>query len=223
MIAKLAIKTDMTYDLLGNVADGTRLTRNTVARIVKGLNKAVFGQFNHNPEAFIREVIRLINEQQARMLVQNLAYCVLDDGYPENEIFITNESIPFDSYLAQRHVWDYVVTDSQIERSFVEELDVADEVVVYAKLPDRFQIPTPFGGYNPDWAIAFNEGKVRHLYFIAETKGSTNDSSLREIEKGKIDSAKKFFDALNEENKELGDKVVYSVIDSYSTLMQLIR
>jgi type III restriction enzyme len=168
-------------------------------------------------------VSRLINEQQARMLVQNLAYRVLDEGYPENEIFITNENIPFDSYLAQRHVWDYVVTDSQTERSFVEELEQADEVVVYAKLPDRFQIPTPFGGYTPDWAIAFKQGKVRHLYFIAETKGSMDESSLREIEKSKIDSAKKFFNALNEENKDLGDKVVYSVVDNYSTLMNIVK
>ena len=223
MIAKLSIKTDMTYDLLGNIAEETRLTRKTVARILKGLNKVVFEQFSHNPEAFIREVSRLINEQQARMLVQNLAYRVLDEGYPENEIFITNENIPFDSYLAQRHVWDYVVTDSQTERSFVEELEQADEVVVYAKLPDRFQIPTPFGGYTPDWAIAFKQGKVRHLYFIAETKGSMDESSLREIEKSKIDSAKKFFNALNEENKDLGDKVVYSVVDNYSTLMNIVK
>ncbi|HNL80084.1 MAG TPA: restriction endonuclease subunit R, partial [Agitococcus sp.] len=106
---------------------------------------------------------------------------------------------------------------------FVEELDGEDEVVVYAKLPDRFQIPTPFGSYNPDWAIAFNKDKVRQIYFVAETKGSILDSDLREKEQRKIDSAKKFFATLNQENQPLGDAVQYSVIDSFGSLMKLVK
>ncbi len=222
-VANISIQSQVTYDLIGNIADDTNLTRKTVARILQGINAAVFAQFKLNPEAFIREMSRIINEQQAKMVIQGLKYNPLDSTYPDNQIFVSNENIPLQSYKAERHIWDYVVTDSDNERKFVEELDGADEVVVYAKLPDRFQIPTPFGSYNPDWAIAFNKDKVRQIYFVAETKGSMLDSDLREKEKRKIDSAKKFFATLNQENQSLGNEVQYSVIDSFGSLMKLVK
>ncbi|MFW1703833.1 type III restriction-modification system endonuclease [Acinetobacter pittii] len=219
----LSIHSQVQYDLVGNIAEDTNLTRKTVAQILKGINAFVFAQFKLNPEAFIREMCRIINEQQASMVIQGLKYNPLKEGYPENDIFVSNENIPLRSFKADRHIWDYVVTDSDNERKFVEELDGADEVVVYAKLPDRFQIPTPFGNYNPDWAIAFDKDKVRQVYFVAETKGSMNDADLRDKEKRKIDSAKKFFATLNEENQSLGDAVKYAVIDSFSSLMSLVK
>ena len=124
--------------------------------------------------------------------------------------------------------FDYVATDSSIEKLFAQELEGAiEDVAVYAKLPDRFKIPTPVGDYNPDWAIAFNEGKVRHIYFVAETKGSMVDAELREKEKYRIESAKRFFDALNlkaGENNILANKAVkYGVIDSFDELLKLVR
>ena len=219
----LSIHSQVQYDLVGNIAEDTNLTRKTVAQILKGINASVFAQFKLNPEAFIRELSRIINEQQASMVIQGLKYNPLKEGYPENDIFVSNENIPLKSFKADRHVWDYVVTDSDNERKFVEELDGADEVIVYAKLPDRFQIPTPFGNYNPDWAIAFDKDKVRQVYFVAETKGSMSDADLRDKEKRKIDSAKKFFATLNEENQSLGDAVKYAVIDSFSSLMSLVK
>lgn len=222
-VANISIQSQVTYDLIGNIGDDTNLTRKTVARILQGINAAVFAQFKLNPEAFVREISRIINEQQAKMVIQGLKYNPLDKTYPDNEIFVSNENIPLQSYKADRHVWDYVVTDSDVERKFVEELDGADEVVVYAKLPDRFQIPTPFGGYNPDWAIAFNKDKVRQIYFVAETKGSMSDADLKAREKSKIESAKKFFATLNEEHQPLDDVVHYSVIDSFGSLMKLVK
>lgn len=219
----LSIHSQVQYDLVGNIAEDTNLTRKTVAQILKGINASVFAQFKLNPEAFIREMSRIINEQQASLVIQGLKYNPLKDGYPENDIFVSNENIPLKSFKADRHIWDYVVTDSDNERKFVEELDGADEVVVYAKLPDRFQIPTPFGNYNPDWAIAFDKDKVRQVYFVAETKGSMSDADLRDKEKRKIESAKKFFATLNEENQSLGDAVKYAVIDSFSNLMSLVK
>ena len=219
----LSIHSQVQYDLVGNIAEDTNLTRKTVAQILKGINAFVFVQFKLNPEAFIREMCRIINEQQASMVIQGLKYNPLKEGYPENDIFVSNENIPLRSFKADRHIWDYVVTDSDNERKFVEELDGADEVIVYAKLPDRFQIPTPFGNYNPDWAIAFDKDKVRQVYFVAETKGSMSDADLRDKEKRKIESATKFFATLNEENQSLGDAVKYAVIDSFSSLMQLVK
>jgi type III restriction enzyme len=120
-------------------------------------------------------------------------------------------------FKAKRHIYDYVFTDSKNERAFVEELDTGAEVVVYAKLPRAFTIPTPVGNYNPDWAIAFEAGDVKHVYFIAETKGSMSSMELRQIEQSKIDCARKFFATIT------SDQVRYDVVDSYGKLMQLVK
>ena len=116
-----------------------------------------------------------------------------------------------------RHVYDYVFTDSKNERKFVTELDTSSEVVVYAKLPRGFFIPTPVGNYNPDWAIAFQEGKVKHVYFVAETKGSMSTMDLRAIEESKIKCARKFFEKIT------SSSVKYDVVDSYGKLMELVK
>lgn len=108
-------------------------------------------------------------------------------------------------------------TDSKQERDFVKELDKSTEVIVYAKLPRDFYIPTPVGKYTPDWAIAFREGSVKHVYFIAETKGSLDTMELRRIEDYKVKCARKYFKKLT------SDHVKYDVIDNYAQLMQLVR
>jgi len=93
-------------------------------------------------------------------------------------------------------------------------------VVVYAKLPRGFSIPTPVGNYNPDWAISFKEGTVKHIYFVAETKGSMSSMELREIERTKIECARKFFAEINQKIET--EKVKYDVVDSFGKLMDLV-
>ena len=93
------------------------------------------------------------------------------------------------------------------------------EVAVYAKLPRGFFIPTPLGEYNPDWAIAFREGKAKHIYFVAETKGSLSSLQLRGAEKAKIECARRFFALLNA--KEHAD-VTYDVVESYGRLLEIV-
>ena len=97
----------------------------------------------------------------------------------------------------------------------------SSEVVVYAKLPRGFLIPTPVGDYNPDWAIAFKEGVVKHVYFVAETKGSMSSMELRKIEETQIACARKFFDQLN---LKYAPKIVkYDVVNSFDKLMELVK
>ena len=152
------------------------------------------------------------------MIVEHLTYDPLSETFA-TDIFTQNkiDSDFSKAYKAERHIYDYVFTDSNNERKFVEKLDKADEVVVYAKLPNGFLIPTPVGNYNPDWAIAFKEGKVKHIYFVAETKGSMSSLELRSVEKAKIDCAKKFF------AKITSDEVKYDVVDSYEKLMDVVQ
>lgn len=206
------------YDLLGNLAEATQLTRRTIARILQGLNAAVFSQYKTNPEDFIARAATLINEQKATAIVEHIAYDPVAETH-SSDIFTADK--PKDDFSnafeAKRHIYDYVFTDSTTERKFVEQLDASTEVVVYAKLPKSFFIPTPVGNYNPDWAIAFNEGKVKHIYFIAETKGSMSTLDLRAIEASKIACARKFFAKITSE------QVRYDVVDGYGKLMELVK
>ncbi len=213
-----SIHSAVPYDLIGEVAKETQLTRSTIAHILGEINLAVFNQYKSNPEDFIQKAARIINEQKATVIVQHLAYDPVDEIHHIDIFTQEKQKEDFNkAFKADRHIYDYVFTDSQNERTFVKELDKSTEVVVYAKLPRSFFIPTPVGNYNPDWAIAFKEGKVKHIYFVAETKGSMSTMDLREIEKSKIDCARKFF------AKITSDQVKYDVVDSYGKLMELVR
>jgi len=205
------------YDLIGRLAGETQLTRSTVAKVLQGINKAVFSQYRTNPEDFMQKAARLMNEQKATVIVEHIAYDPTGGTY-DMDIF-TQEKPKEDfskAVKANHHIYDYVFTDSKNEREFVKELDASAEVIVYAKLPRGFFIPTPVGNYNPDWAIAFQAGKVKHVYFVAETKGSMSSMDLRKIEESKIECARKFF------AKITNDQVRYEVVNDYGALMDLV-
>ncbi|MCZ8086238.1 MAG: DEAD/DEAH box helicase family protein [Brevundimonas sp.] len=217
-----SVYSQVQYDLLGKVAENAHLTRQTVAEILTGMAPSVFAQFRQNPEHFIAEASRIISEQKATMVIERLAYDGVEDRY-EVDIFTANQSGQDFSKVGSKlknHVYDYVVTDSDIERRFVEELDTSDEVVVYAKLPRGFLIPTPVGDYNPDWAISFKVGSVKHVYFVAETKGTMSSLKLREIESTKIACARKFFDEIGQ--RASADPVRYDVVTDYGKLMEVV-
>ncbi|MFI6763828.1 type III restriction-modification system endonuclease [Micromonospora sp. NPDC050417] len=212
------------YDLLGEIAEKTQLTRRTCAAILTGINPGTFTKFKQNPEQFITEASRLINEQKATVIVEHLSYNPLDNRY-DSSIFTENQTAQDLSKAGdklKKSVYEYVITDSKVERSFVEKLDVSDEVVVYSKLPRGFFIPTPVGDYNPDWAIAFRDDttKIRRVYFVAETKGSMSTLQLKGVEEAKIECARKFFASLN--GKVERDGVKYDVVDSYDSLLQIV-
>jgi type III restriction enzyme len=217
-----SVYSQVKYDLLGKVAENAHLTRQTVAQILTGMAPSVFAQFRQNPEHFISEASRIISEQRATMVIERLAYDGLEDRY-EVDIFTANQSGQDFSKVGSKlknHVYDYVVMDSENERRFVEELDTSEEVVVYAKLPRGFRIPTPVGDYNPDWAISLKAGTVKHIYFVAETKGTMSSMELREIENAKIACARKFFSEIGQHNAP--QRVKYEVVTDYGKLMELV-
>jgi len=207
------------YDLIGQISSATQLTRATIANILQGIKAPVFAQYRLNPEDFIAKASRLINEQKATVIVEHLRYDPIADSYGL-DIFTQDKARASFAGVGEKmhkHIYDYVFTDSKVERQFAQALDSSTEVVVYAKLPKGFFIPTPVGNYNPDWAIAFQEGTVKHIYFVAETKGSLSSLELREIEQARINCARRFFDQIT------ANQVSYDVVDSYAQLMNLLK
>lgn len=210
------------YDLIGKVAEGTTLTRRTVAKILSGIKEEKLYMFRNNPEEFISKVIKLINEQKATMIVEHISYSQIDGEYDSTIFTAEKSSQSFEkTFQAKKAIQDYVFTDgvaeNSVERRFAEDLDTANEVCVYAKLPKGFHIPTPVGNYSPDWAIAFYEGTVKHIYFIAETKGTMESLDLRPIEQAKISCAKKLFNEMSTTN------VKYHDVDSYQSLLNIMN
>ena len=201
------------YDLIGQVAKGANITRRTAAKILQGLRPAKLALFRNNPEEFIRKVVQIIREQKATMIVDHIHYHLTDGKY-DSDIFTAASRADFDKAVeTSKHITDYVVSDSKGERDFAHDLDEAKEVVVYAKLPRSFQIPTPVGNYAPDWAIAMQKGSVKHIFFIAETKGSLQSMQLNAIENAKIDCCTQLFNEISTDN------VKYHKVTCYQDLI----
>ena len=218
--ANRQIKTNhaVKYDLVGKLVDETGLTRKAIVEILTGIEKAVFNQFKDNPEEFIIKAAGLINDEKATAIIQHITYNMLEERY-DTDIFTEptmKGKLGANAMKAQRHLYDHIIYDSTNERDFASELDTNTDVAVYVKLPDSFYISTPVGHYNPDWAIAFYEGTVKHIYFVAETKGSMSSMQLRQIEESKIHCAREHFKAIS------GENVVYDVVDSYETLLNKV-
>ena len=206
------------YDLIGKLVGETGLTRKAVVAILTGIEKPVFEQFKFNPEEFIIKAAALINDEKATAIIQHITYNVLDEHY-DTDIFTEptiKGKLGTNAMKAQRHLYDHIVYDSTNERNFAADLDTNTDVAVYVKLPDSFYIATPVGHYNPDWAIAFYEGTVKHIYFVAETKGSMSSMQLRLIEESKIHCAREHFKTISNGN------VVYDVVDSYQSLLEKV-
>ena len=205
------------YDLVGDIAKGANLTRRTVVQILKGINENKLYLFKNNPEEFIRKVISIIREQKSTMIVEAIQYNMTEDKY-DSDIFTVKSKMDFDkAYEAKKHITDYVFSDSKGERNFAHDLDEASEVVVYAKLPRSFHIPTPVGNYAPDWAIAMEKDGIKHIFFIAETKGSMSSMQITKIENAKIECAEKLFNSMSSAN------VRYHKVTSYNDLVDAMH
>ena len=214
----IAANQGVKYDLIGKLVDETGLTRKTIVQILTGIQKVTFDQFKNNPEEFIIRAGNIINDEKATAIIQHITYDVLDEHY-DTDIFTEptmKGKLGVNAMDAEKHLYDHILYDSTNERDFAEDLETNKDVSVYVKLPNGFYISTPVGRYNPDWAIAFYEGSVKHIYFIAETKGSMSSLQLREVERAKIHCAKEHFKAIS------GDDVVYDVVDGYQALLDKV-
>jgi type III restriction enzyme len=216
----------VSYDLIGKIAEETMLTRRSAATILKGLNPDKRKMFGLNPEEFIQHVADEINRQKAAIVVEHITYKPsAEEPYTQDIFNMSKFSQEYaKAYLAKKAIQDYVFTDgiaeNSVERRFANDIDAADEVIVYAKLPrgpKGFYIPTPVGNYSPDWAIAFRKGSVKHIFFIAETKGTMDSLQLKPIEQAKISCAKKLFNEMSTTG------IKYHDVDSYKSLLDIMQ
>ena len=211
------IYSDTVYDLIGEIEDLTNLKRSTIVAILKKIKPDKFLMFRRNPEEFIAKCSNLINEAKASMIINNIVYHRTDERFDAKTIFGNEQNMLRSDAVLKKHIYDFINTDSKTEQEFAKNLEQAAEVIVYAKLPRGFYISTPTGKYNPDWAIVLDKEKVKHIYFIAETKGSEKESDLRSVEKLKIHCATEHFKAIS------GTEVKFDVIQNYGKLLEVAQ
>ncbi len=213
-----AVGNTVKYDLIGQLVSKTGLTRTTIVKILKKMSPEKFSLFKMNPEEFIMKAANLINSCKALSVIEHIRYNKLDDTFSE-DIFTCSAfrgKIGENAIKSKKSLYDLVVVDSKNEKDFADSLEKEDIVEVYTKLPRRFYINTPMGHYNPDWAVVFKEGTVKHVYFIAETKGKALDADLRPVEQAKIECAKRHFESIG------ASDVTYDVVDSWKDLYNKI-
>jgi type III restriction enzyme len=204
-----------TYDLIGELESRTHLTRRTLVAILQRIKAETFLLLRRNPEEFIARSAMLINEAKAKLLINNITYHKTEDRFETKTIFAnTGQALRSDEVL-KKHIYDVLATDSKTERTFAKAMEEAAEVVVYAKLPKQFYIYTPHGRYSPDWAIVLDSQRMKHVYFVAETKGSDAAEDRREVENAKIHCAQKHFEAIG------GPGVRYEVVSTFDKLLDI--
>jgi type III restriction enzyme len=211
------IYTNAVYDIVGEIEALTNLKRSTIVSILKAIKEEKFLLLRKNPEEFIAKCSKLINEVKASLIINNIVYHKIDERHDAKTVFTNDKNTLRNSELLKKHIYDYLTSDSKIESDFAKALENSTEVVVYAKLPKSFYISTPVANYSPDWAIVFDKDKIRHIYFVAETKGSDSDMDLREIEKLKIHCADKHFETIS------GGVVKFSKVSSYDKLLEIVQ
>uniref|UniRef100_C5CL46 Type III site-specific deoxyribonuclease n=1 Tax=Variovorax paradoxus (strain S110) TaxID=543728 RepID=C5CL46_VARPS len=185
-------------DLLTDLQDRTQLTRRSIVTILTESGR--LNEFRRNPQQFIEQTTEVINRCKRLALVDGIKYQKMgDDHFYAQELFAQDE---LTGYLRNmlldtgRSIYEHVIYDSDTERGFADALEKNDGVVLYAKLPSWFKVPTPLGPYNPDWAILFDQDGTQRLYFVVETKSSLFADDLRDKESAKIECGRAHFAAL---------------------------
>ncbi len=207
------------YDLIGEIKKRTYLMRSTIIKTLEGISPLKFEEYKINPEEFIIQVSKIMNEEKASCVIEGIKYFKTDKVY-DTKVFVDNKlsgQLGVDVLETEKHIYDYVKTDSKVEYEFAKELEHENEVVVYAKLPNGFKIPTPIGSYNPDWAIVIDNNTTKHVYFIAETKGQNEVGELSPKEQAKISCARKHFKSISDND------IKYEVVKDYKTLHDMLN
>jgi type III restriction enzyme len=202
-------------DIIAYLQNETNLTRKTIVEIL--LRSKTLHLFKKNPQRYMEQVAQIITAKMRHMIVDGIKYTKIgDDKYYAQELFETKELFGYlykNMIESRKSVYEYVVYDSANEENFAKSFEKNERVKMYAKLPSWFEIPTPLGSYNPDWAVLIEVDGNDKLYFVLETKGDITFDALRPKESAKIKCGKKHFEAL-------GNEVEFEEIDSFEEFIE---
>lgn len=188
-------------DIVRLITNETHLTRATVIKILNESER--LQDFINNPQAFYENVLEIIKKERHKLAIDGIKYVKLDgQEYYFQEIFDSEEipaNVDKNAIEVEHSIYDYVIYDSPtIEKPFAKALDEDPDVKMFFKIPSRFKIDTPIGTYNPDWAVVLEKDSEQKIYFVIESKGSTDEDDLRTPERLKFNCGKRHFKALDD-------------------------
>ncbi|WP_338452839.1 DEAD/DEAH box helicase family protein [Niallia oryzisoli] len=198
-------------DILRYLQEQTNLKRRTLVDILIGSNR--LNDFEKNPQAFMEEVMKIINREKRKLIIDGIKYeRIGDHAYYQQSLFDHQELVGYMKANAveapNKSIYNHIRYDSVGERAFAEKLNNDEDVKLFVKLPSAFVIDTPLGNYNPNWAVLIDKAGIETLYFVVETKGSLDQMDLRLRESGKIACGRNHFEALKTHAE-------YKMADSY--------
>lgn len=204
-------------DFIRRLQDSTGMLRRTIIEIISKSGR--LQDFYINPETFIKNVSNILLSVKKANLKNGLVYFKDDNYFIQKDVFDDVELYGYrDKNVIDisndKNIYDYVIFDSVIEKQFAMDAEADDDVLLYAKLPPRFKIDTPFGGYNPDWIVVLQSNEGDKLYFITETKGTEDALDRRENENAKIFCGRKHFEVLD-------SGIKYEVVKEFKKLKQI--
>jgi len=182
-------------DIMAYLQNETELTRSTLSRVL--IESGRLDDFFLNPQKFMQQVAAILNRELHRLMIDGIKYERIADEEWSMRLFEEREIVGYlnNRLEVQKSLYDAVVYDSEIEREFAEALDKREDIKLFVKLPSWFEIETPIGKYNPDWAILKHDDNT--LYLVRETKSTKNFEKLRNSEAEKIRCGRKHFEALD--------------------------
>jgi len=213
-VEQLANTTFNLPDIVTILQEETKLKRKDIIEVLIKIDK--LNQFKNNPQKFIEEVLKIIKEELNKLIVDGIKYEKIGNReYAIQEIFDKEEITTYIKNIVKnrenKSLYDYTICDSEIEKEFVKEFNESDNIKLFTKLPSNFKINTPIGNYNPDFAIIVEIDGEEKLYFVLESKGSVLEEDRRGKENQKIKCAKKHFEVLANEYKDLN----YTISNSF--------
>lgn len=191
----------------------------------------------NNPEQAQREISEIINKNLIAMLKANIKYDGIN-GTALPNVFKTEKGKTYldtgsvgkfqkettdDFSLKTKWVFEEVIEyDSDFELEIVEQDPDIDSIEIFGKLP-RLKIKTPLGDYNPDFCYAIKSTEGNKIFLVVEAKGYKSSTAIPVDEKGKIDFAKKYFEALGEHYNGQNIKVSFKERINKTQLAALIK
>jgi type III restriction enzyme len=181
-------------DILSHLQKETKLTKASLSRIL--IESTRLADFLVNSQSFIENVVSAIRNVLLELTVSGIHYELIAGRAYKLALFENHEIQDYVSRMVKckNSIYEYIGFDSETEKRFAEELNGREDIKLFLKLPNWFQISTPLGQYNPDWAIV--KGEEKKLYLVRETKASVEEEALRGDEVRKVKCGKAHFDAL---------------------------
>lgn len=224
------------HEFISALSNKVKLSFKSVAKVLEKIDKNKFDLIKKNEQESLRRLEELFLEIIYQNIKDKISYQIREttiknrkndafyDEKGEIREFLDGSLGGADKYeiknssAREKCLYEnFMQVDSEIEKDTIEESNDT-KIIVFGKLP-RVKIPVGLNQtYSPDFGYVV-ENNDKKVLLVVETKGSEHENELRDEEKRKISTAKKFFEAL----KKQGVNIEYKTKMNKDQLSALVN